>query len=67
MKKTLTFIAAIWLLTSCSKDGGIICTTCTESKSGYSQQYCGSPREVKTFERELKRTGGNLGQNWSCR
>lgn len=67
MKKMLTLIAAIWLLTSCSKEGGISCTTCTEKKSGYSQEYCGTPLEVKSFKETLIRQGGNVGQSWSCK
>jgi hypothetical protein len=56
---------------SCEKDDfgnkGSVCTTCTERNSGYSQKYCGSPSEVDFFERELKRQGSNLGQNWNCK
>lgn len=65
--KFKSILTAFILLASCSKDKGITCTTCTESKSGYSQEYCGSPKEVKTFQDELKRQGKNIGQNWSCR
>lgn len=71
MKKFLIAIAVVGFLMSCKKDDlgnrGSVCTTCTESKSGYSQKYCGSPREVDLFERELKRIGANSGQSWSCR
>jgi hypothetical protein len=66
MKRLITIIAALALF-SCSKDDSGRCTTCTETNSGYSQKFCGTRRDVKIFEDELKRQGANFGQKWTCK
>jgi hypothetical protein len=48
-------------IVSCRK-----CITCTEKKSGYTTEYCGTNTQVKTFEKELIETGKIVGQSWIC-
>ena len=65
MKKTLTLVLAImacsFLFSGCKK-----CVTCTEANTGVTSDYCGTNKNVKDFENELKRQGSAVGQNWSC-
>lgn len=65
--KTIITILTVIIMASCNKDDSIRCTTCKEQNTGYSQQFCGTRREVKAFEDQLKRTGSNFGQKWSCK
>lgn len=41
------------------------CVTCTESVSSYSQEYCGTPPQVKAFENELQNLAPST-QHWTC-
>jgi len=63
IKLTVLCIAlmSLGLFSGCKK-----CVTCTEARSGYSTEYCGTSSQVKTFEDELKSEGGALGQQWTC-
>jgi len=57
----VAFIAVTLLFSGCQK-----CILCTEKKSGYSTEYCGTSSQIKTFEKELKEEGSKVGQSWSC-
>jgi len=57
----LSFFVTIWLFTGCKK-----CITCTESQTGYTTEYCGTSKQVKDFENELKSQGSTYGQTWNC-
>lgn len=66
MKKIVTIfvvsVAITLLFSGCRK-----CINCTESKSGYSTEYCGTSSQTKKFEKDLKEEGSKVGQSWSCR
>ncbi|MCK9423980.1 MAG: hypothetical protein M0Q38_15455 [Bacteroidales bacterium] len=72
--KTKLIIIALLALTACKKDTispssipGAICATCTESHSGYTaKDFCADPISVDTYINELKKTGSQYGQSWSC-
>jgi hypothetical protein len=63
--RTMLFIAGVcftMLFPGCKK-----CITCTESHSGVTaEEYCGTPAQVKNYEKELKEQGSALGQDWTC-
>ena len=67
--KKITFLFSVVLcfllvsLSSCDKE---ICTTCTESGTGVSEEFCGTKSEVDSFEETLNELGTPLGQNWNC-
>lgn len=73
MKMKLIIIALL-ALTGCKKDTispasilGTICATCTESHSGYiAKDFCADPISVEAYIKELKKTGSQYGQSWSC-
>jgi hypothetical protein len=64
MKNKLLTLFAILLFCSC----GLVevCVTCTEQDTGISDDFCGSPEEVREHEDELESQGQAYGQNWNC-
>ena len=58
---TAIIVALAFPFSSCKK-----CTTCTEKNTGYTSDYCGTSKQVKDFEKELKDEGSKVGQDWEC-
>jgi len=61
--KTAIVFGLVWLA-SCKADDILnTCTTCTETTTQVSSEYCGTIVEVQTFEQTLYNTSG---QDWTC-
>ena len=60
----LFFSFSIVCLFSCSEEE--VCTTCTESQTGVTSDFCDSESQVDLFESELISQGAGLGQIWTC-
>ena len=70
MKKLIKFAIPLFfviVISSCKAEEVLsTCTTCTEYRTSFSTDFCGTSAEVNLFISELKKQGSAAGQSWTC-
>lgn len=63
MKRVILLgVVLLGIATSCTKE---VCVSCIDLEHKYqSQYYCGTPKDAKEFEKDLKDNGLIVGYQW---